>query len=135
MAYRFTLVTTVLLTAVAPANAQSRTAARADAEAWLAIIDAGKYAESWTHCSSVFQSRVSREKWEAEAGRTRVNVGPLSSRKFLRVSVITSPPRVPPGTYAIVEFQSSFRNKNSIGERVTLVFQDGRWRVAGYYLV
>ncbi|HYM13653.1 MAG TPA: DUF4019 domain-containing protein [Bryobacterales bacterium] len=121
--------------ALAAAPLSKKEQARSSAEAWVRLVDAGRYADSWTQSSSLFRSRVPQQKWEAMAKKVRDRMGPLRSRKLRRVILATSLPKAPPGEYAVVEFDSSFEKQPAAIERITMMLEDGEWRAAGYYFV
>jgi hypothetical protein len=41
---------------------------------------------------------------------------------------------VPDGNYAIVQFRSAFQNKAAATETVSLMLDNGKWKVAGYFI-
>jgi len=48
---------------------------------------------------------------------------------------MTSMPGAPDGEYVVIQFESSFANKESAVETVTpMKGEDGVWRVSGYYI-
>jgi hypothetical protein len=53
-----------LLASPPDALAQDTTAAETAATAWLAQVDAGKYADSWTSAGATFKQAVTQEKWQ-----------------------------------------------------------------------
>ncbi|MGH9627439.1 MAG: DUF4019 domain-containing protein, partial [Bryobacteraceae bacterium] len=38
-------------------------AARASADSWLELVDAGKYAESWEAAAAAFKKQVTKQQW------------------------------------------------------------------------
>ncbi|MDD5138124.1 MAG: DUF4019 domain-containing protein, partial [Candidatus Omnitrophica bacterium] len=47
----------------------------------------------------------------------------------------TTLPGAPDGEYVIVQFDTTFENKKSSVESVTMSLEaDGRWRVSGYFI-
>ena len=60
-------------------EAAKKTAAQASAESWLALVDAGDYAQSWDQAASFFKSKVSKADWEKMVGSVRNHVGKLRS--------------------------------------------------------
>jgi hypothetical protein len=54
----------------------------------------------------------------------------LSSKQFL-----TKLPGAPDGQYVVIQFKTSFANKESAVETITpMLDKDGTWRVSGYYI-
>ncbi len=109
--------------------------ARKSAEQWLALIDAGKYAESWTTAAQYFKNAVSQDQWNASLEFVRKPLGALVSRQLQSAKYTKSLPGVPDGEYVVLQFHSSFTNKKVAIETVTpMLDKDGQWRVSGYYI-
>jgi hypothetical protein len=130
------IISTMLAMAIALAvyAAPSEKDAQASAEAWLALVDNQKYAESWTEASSMFRSQITRDKWVEMVSSVRDPLGPVTSRKLLNVTLSKSLPGVPDGDYAVVQFQTSFKNKSQAAETVTQTLEEGKWKTAGYFI-
>lgn len=110
-------------------------AAVASAEAWLAKVDAGKYADSWEQAAEVFRAAVPKEKWVSMVAGVRQPLGKAGSRKLISKKYSESLPKAPPGKYVVIQFETSFENKKGAVETVTpMLDKDGTWRVSGYYL-
>lgn len=117
------------------ANPQAEAAAQKSAEAWLALIDAGNYAESWKTAAGYFQSAVSQDQWEHTIAAVRKPLGDLISRKVKSSQYATSLPGAPDGEYVVLQFDTSFANKKAAVETVTPMREpDGQWKVSGYYI-
>ena len=99
---------------------------------WLALLDDQKYEESWKQSASMFRSQVTQEQWLASLKKFREPLGSLVSRTPARVDFTRSLRGAPDGEYAIVHFTTSFRNKNDVTERLTLVKEDNRWQATAY---
>ena len=108
--------------------------AQADAQAWLALIDGGKYADSWTQAASVFRSKGDQNTWASQVKSVRDQFGAVESRKDFNVNLTKTLPGAPEGDYAIARFQTDFANKKQTVETVILTIEDGQWRVAGYLI-
>lgn len=126
----------MLFTAFAAAREPARErAAVAAAEKWLALVDAGKYGQSWQEAAGYFRNAVSREKWAQSLRAVRSPLGNLVSRKVKGTTYTTAVPGAPDGEYVVVLFETSFGNKKSAVETVTPMREkDGKWRVSGYYI-
>jgi hypothetical protein len=98
---------------------------------WLSLLDDQMYAESWNQAGSMFRDQVPQQQWTEALKKSRAPLGSLVSRTASRVQLTTSLRGAPDGEYAIIHFTTSLQNK-SITERLTLVKEDGRWRVAAY---
>jgi hypothetical protein len=105
------------------------------AEAWLSLVDSGKYGESWSAAASVFKSALSREKWEATVRGVREPLGKVTSRALSSATYSTSLPGAPDGEFVVIQYQTSFEHKRSAVETITpMKDPDGAWKVSGYYI-
>jgi hypothetical protein len=105
------------------------------ARTWLALVDTGRYAESWKEAASYFQNAVSEQNWETSLNGVRTPLGRLVRRKLLKSQETTSLPGAPDGQYVVMQFSTAFENKKSAMETVTFMMEkDGKWRAAGYFL-
>jgi hypothetical protein len=109
--------------------------AAAAAKTWLALIDATNYAESYKDAADIFHEGISEAKWEALVQSGRGKAGTLKSRAFQSAELTKTLPGVPDGDYAIVSFQTDFETKGASTEVITLVREDGNWKVGGYYII
>ena len=123
----------------APTDAQKKElqaakelAARAAAEKWLAILDAGDYGKAWDQCAKAFRNNVTRERWVESLPKTRGALGAAKSRTAEISSFKSSLPGMPEGDYVTVRFSTNFEKKADAQEIVTLVFEGGTWRPLGY---
>ncbi len=116
-------------------GSEKESAAIEAAKAWLALIDEGKYGESWDNAAGYFRNAIPREQWEQSLKAVRKPLGGVLSRKVIYKEYKTSLPGAPNGEYVVIQFESSFKNKKSAVETVTpMLEKDGNWKVAGYYL-
>lgn len=101
---------------------------------WLAIVDSGAYSESWALTGKMFKDQVSDEKWNETMEKTRKPFGKNIERKLKSSKFHTSLPGVPDGVYVVAQFKSQFEKKNNAIETVTAVFEEGKWKVVGYFI-
>jgi hypothetical protein len=119
---------------VNPQSAEEKTAVSA-AQAWLSLIDQGDYSTSWKEAEPLFQARVTEESWETTMASLRTPLGNLLSRKLKSAQRMTAMPGAPDGQYVVIQFQTSFANKKSTIETVTVgPKRDGTWKAGGYYI-
>jgi uncharacterized protein DUF4019 len=105
------------------------------AESWLALVDAGKYSQSWNDAASFFKERVTAEQWESAVKSVRAPLGKLESRRLKQAQYTQTMPGAPDGEYVILQFETSFEKKKAAIETVTpMKDKDGLWRVSGYYI-
>ncbi len=116
-------------------NPEAEQAAVKAAQDWLSLIDAGEYSQSWDQAATYFQNALSREKWVGMARGVRDPLGKMKTREVKSSRYKTSVPGAPDGEYVIIQFNTSFENKQSAVETVTpMLPKDGTWRVSGYYI-
>jgi hypothetical protein len=109
--------------------------AQQSADAWLALVDSGKYADSWQEASQLFKAHVTKEQWQDALRATRDPLGKMLSRKLKSATYKTTLPGAPDGEYVVLQYESSFEHKQSAVETVTpMLDKDGKWRVSGYYI-
>lgn len=102
-------------------------------EAWLHQVDRLDADSSWKQASSFFQQQLSREKWENILKSTRAPIGRVLTRRHTVTQYASRLPGIPEGTYALLQFHSSFTNKESTVESVVFSKEpDGHWRALGY---
>jgi hypothetical protein len=109
--------------------------AQQSADAWLALVDSGQYADSWQEASELFKAHVTKEQWQDALRATRDPLGKMLSRKLKSATYKTTLPGAPDGEYVVIQYESSFEHKQSAVETVTpMLDKDGKWRVSGYYI-
>jgi len=107
----------------------------AAAEEWLTMVDAGAYDASWDSAAAYFKEAVTPENWAASLKAFREPLGTLISRRVKVSEHRTSLPGAPDGEYVVIQFVTSFENKESTVETVTpMKDPDGQWRVSGYFI-
>jgi len=122
------------VTAVA-GNSEKEAAAVTAAEAWLSLVDLGKYAESWDETAQFFKGQVSKDQWVKALQSVRGPLGKNISRKLKAKGYETSLPGAPEGEYVVIQFNTSFENSKHAVETITpMLDKDGKWRVAGYFI-
>ena len=119
----------------ADAHAAAKRDAQKAAETWLALVDAGKYGDSWSSASSIFRKAVSQEQWRSAARAAREPLGKVRSRALTSATYSTSLPGAPDGEYVVLQYQTAFEHKQSAIETITPMRDtDGQWRVSGYFV-
>lgn len=116
-------------------QSENEKVAVASAEKWLSLVDAEKYAESWTESAEFFRNAVTQDQWKSAAKAVRQPLGKLISRRVKSTAYKTSLPGAPEGQYVVIQFESSFGNKKTAIETITpMKDPDGKWRVSGYFI-
>lgn len=104
------------------------------ARTWVELVDAGNYAESWNEAASYFQANVSKSSWSQQISGVRGPLGKTLSRSVRSSGYHTSLPGAPDGKYVVIQFDTSFQNKASAIETVTPMYENGEWKVSGYFI-
>ncbi len=129
------ILSAALLGCSAASNPTAEQAALDAATAWLELVDAGRYGESWDEASEYFQTVVTREQWESSLKGIRAPLGNITSRNLGSSQYAKELPGVPDGEYVMIQYQTSLEFKKSASETVTpMMDMDGTWRVSGYYI-
>ncbi|MRR34357.1 DUF4019 domain-containing protein [bacterium] len=129
------LLLALTVPAFAASNATGEQTAIKAAESWLALVDGGKYGQSWRESAEYFRNAVTLEQWEQSLTSVRRPLGRLVSRKVQDVLRTTTLPGAPDGDYVVIRFATSFDKKKSAIETVTPMRErNGTWRVSGYYI-
>ena len=132
----------LMLTPGSPARGQTPdtagpavAAAQGTARAWLHLVDGGRYGESWDSAATLVRHAVTRSGWDDAVRKARGPFEPLGGRALLSASFQTRLPNAPPGQYVVLQYETKGGGGKTVIEMVTpMKDEDGRWRVAGYYI-
>ena len=128
----------VLLACASPvtfAQQKPEQMAQASSEAWLGLVDSGKYADSWQEASSLFKAAVTKEKWQGMLHSARDPLGKMLTRKLNSATYTKTLPGAPEGEYVVIQFETDFEHKQATTETITPTLdKDGKWRVSGYFI-
>lgn len=118
-----------------PAVDSPEKAAQAAAQSWLALVDAGRYAESWAAAAAAFRKEVTRDEWVEAVSKARAPLGTAGERTLRLAQHETTLPGAPPGDYVVIQYAVTFSKTGAAVETVTPMKEpDGSWRVSGYYV-
>ena len=112
------------------AEARTHAEVTSAARAWLAIVDAGRWEESWRATGESFRSLNTAQVWAEASEQARAPLGAIVSRAELSHESVPAPP----GGYEMVKFRTSFANRPDTIETLTLVRESGTWKVVGYII-
>ena len=102
------------------------------AESCLSLGDEEKYLESWEGLAGLFRKNVKKEEWVNDLNRFRKPLGKLLARKLQHE---TKSSEASVGEYLIFHYETSFENKKSAVEAVSVIKDnDGKWRTLGYFI-
>ena len=109
--------------------------AMAAAEEWLAMLDAGRYGETWEAAAPVFKGAITRTKWEVAIDAARAPLGVVIQRKLRSATFTRTLPSAPPGEYFVIQYDTRFDNRPLTTEIVTpMRGADGAWRISDYII-
>jgi hypothetical protein len=129
------LIVSAALCQVLLADQSKEELAVSASQAWLALVDAGKYQESWQQAADKFKNIVEQNQWESSMVAFRKPLGNVLSRNLMFKKYTHTLPGAPDGEYVVIQYKTSFENKASAVETVTpMLDSDGKWRVSGYYI-
>ncbi len=116
-------------------NPEAEKAATGSAEVWLALVDSGRYSESWEQAAGYFRANITRNAWLLYFRSLRKPLGRMISRELISRQYTTSLPGAPKGEYVVIQYKTIFEKKRDAVETVIPVLdKDGSWRVSGYYI-
>ena len=104
------------------------------ANEWLLLVDAGRFSESWEHSSSVFRETVPAAMWQESLAVVREPLGTLISRKVVFSRYTDSLRGAPERRYVIIQSEAQYEGNKSAIETVMPLYDDGEWRVSGYFI-
>ena len=117
------------------ANETAEKTALETSDTWLKLIDSSQYAKSWETAAELFKNAVAEEQWNQSLNAVRKPLGKVMKRTVRSKQYTTSLPGAPDGEYVVIQYETSFENKESSVETVTpMLDKDGKWRVSGYYI-
>lgn len=116
------------------AHSLDKKAATDVANSWLKLVDSGKYQASWDDTTKQFQKTISKQGWARKAAAVRSPLGAVRSRKVRKATYTTSLPGAPDGEYVVLRYDTSFEHKKSAIETVAMSLEQGKWKVAGYFI-
>lgn len=103
--------------------------AQRSAQAWLQLLDAGRYGESWDAASSFWKADHTRERTEQVLEKLRAPLGTVRLRKLLTARFQT----VPDGDCVHIVFASEFTGKPHHLETLDMLREkNGDWKVASW---
>ena len=101
---------------------------------FLALVDGGKYAESWQSSASLMQEKISKNDWVEKLGKARNLSGGLVQRVQKSASYSTEAKDSPEGEYIMLIYESDFQRAEDVSEYVTVMREGDAWKVAGYFM-
>ncbi len=124
----------ISMAAWASAQEKPEQAAQKPTEAWLGLVDSGKYAESWDQAAGMFKSQVTKEQWEETVKKVRDQTGKLKSRELKSAQYSETLPNAPSGKYVVFQYGATFDSGPAVETVAATQEKDGVWKVAGYFV-
>ncbi|KLE34227.1 helix-turn-helix domain-containing protein [Aurantiacibacter luteus] len=136
-AFAMTLVLAALALSLNPMSAgesppsfqMEESEAQAAAREWLELGDAGDAAGAYALTAANFREANTLEVWRGAMEQVRVPLGAVRSRHLISAEM----PPTPQG-YVVVKYRTDFDTRAGVVETVSLLREDGAWRVAGVYV-
>jgi Protein of unknown function (DUF4019) len=110
------------------------TAATEATNTWLAIVDAGKFADSWKNTAEVFKLGVAETEWVVDLDAIRSKLGKTTMRELKTAQFSTTLRGAPmTGEYVTISYLTKFALAPLAMETLVVSKEaDGEWRIAGY---
>lgn len=103
------------------------------AQEFVKLLDEGKYSQSWSQGSSIFQKTIGQAEWTQALNLARKPLGKVKARTVKKQLPAWDPEGLPKGAYMVVEYNTSFENAPNSGELLTLMQErNGTWKVLTY---
>ena len=117
------------------ASQDKETNAKEAADAWLTVVDAGDYDQSWDSSATLFQHAITKDRWHKTLAAVRKPLGKVLSRKIKSKEYTTKVPNAPDGEYVVITYDTSFENKpDALETIVPALDRDGNWHISGYFI-
>lgn len=100
---------------------------------WLALVDQGNWSASWEATGQQFRELNTSDAWASASVDVRSPLGAVEARVMIEQDYVHYVP-APPHGYAMVRFRTNFANQDDTTETLTLVREDGAWKVVAYLI-
>lgn len=123
------------LAGAAGAGGSPKSLAQSQAQHWLDLLGKGDYASAYRQSAPVLQKAAPPLEWQKIMADLAAKTGPAQERKLLRSQAAKDLPGAPQGEYYLLIYSPGFAKMPQAMEQVAVLkCDDGKWRVAGYYL-
>lgn len=99
---------------------------------FVELLDSESFGKSWGSASAYFQATINQDEWNSAMEKLRKPLGKLIKRDISDQRTAKDPGNLPKGDYMVMFYRSKFANKDAAYELVTLVKEDGVWKVLTY---
>lgn len=100
------------------------------ARSWLELGDESRWEEGWRATATSFRQANTAQLWAEVSAKVRGPLGPVRSRTLISQDSVPAPP----AGVEVVKFRTDFASKADVTETVSLVREEGAWKVVGIYL-
>lgn len=101
---------------------------------WIALIDAGRYFQSWQYAGDYFKQNIEAAAWNQVLQATRGELGGVASRELVAFGRKSSIEGMPDGDYLLLKFRTLFAEEEQRHELLFLVEHRESLKVVGYYI-
>ncbi|WP_163133078.1 DUF4019 domain-containing protein [Agarivorans sp. Alg241-V36] len=101
---------------------------------WLHLIDLSHYAKAYSISAPYFRSQITLGELSKRIIKVNQQIGETTNRTLKSTHHICKVPNAPVGDYVIIEFELETELQPNVIETITPVFEDGQWKICGYYL-
>ena len=110
------------------------TPAEPAAKAWLAEIDAGRYAQAWSDADPLVQGASTSASFSQTLDGARRPLGAELERVLAGQVSANSLPGAPDGTYVVLTYRTRFSQKAQATETLVMRKEAGGWEASGYHI-
>ena len=96
------------------------------ARTFLEMLDRGDWAASYAATTTQFRSQNTAQVWAEVSEDARPPLGALVARSLLSNEWVPTPEG-----YVMVKYRTDFANRAGVIETVTMVKEEGAWKVSG----
>ena len=99
---------------------------------FLALVDSGKYPESWQSLAPIVRDKIKQKEWIEKLDKARSKSGGIVQRVQESTRSVTSLKDSPEGEYIILSYESDFQRAEDVSEYVAIMRDGDSWKVASY---
>ncbi len=115
-----------------PPHAAEVRGARAAADDWLKLLDAGNFDQAYQRMTVIPRTQITQSAWRDQMKAARARAGRLVSRTFQSFDFTTALKGAPVGEYVVIHYLLTFDTQHSALETVVMTRTDNAWQVAGF---
>lgn len=115
-------------------HAAAKTAAESQALGFLQYLDQKRFRESYAYTSRLLRAQLGQAEFARKVEEARAPVGQEKSRELLNASYTTTLKGQPAGEYVVLQYGTDFSKRPDATETLVMSFENGYWRVAGWFI-